>query len=195
MRSLWHTLRICLAAALLISLQTSAARAEQPLSELPGYFPLEELAILGRDELSTEINLKKPLLKLVAAATRKSEPEFSQLVASLDAIRVWIAEPEDVDLDQVRARIGKAAKWLEAHDWQVVIRTRDEGEEVYIYLRELESGIAGMAILAIGNDNEVALINIVGAMDLTQLERLGEFFDLPQLSLSEDDNDKKGSRR
>ena len=34
-----------------------------PLDELPGYFPLEELGILGRDDLSVEINLRRPLLR------------------------------------------------------------------------------------------------------------------------------------
>ena len=184
--------RAWLIASLLLALGTSPVHAEKPprteepqLSSLPGYFPLEELKILNRKELSTEINLKKPLLKIVAAVTRKEEPGFSKLVESLDAIRVWIAEPEDIDLVNVRARVEKAADWLEAHHWNAIIRTRDDGEEVHIYLRELEGEIAGMAVLAIGNDNEVALINIVGAIDLAQLERLSEAFNLPDLSLPE----------
>ncbi len=197
MRCLRLTTTTWLATSLTILLGAMPARAEeQPLSELPGYFPLEELDILGRNELSTEINLQKPLLKLVAAMTRKEEPGFSQLVASLEAIRVWIAEPDDVDLEKVRTRIKAAAKWLETHHWNVVIRTRDDDEEVYIYLRELEGEITGLAVLAIGSDQEVALINIVGAMDLAQLERLSEAFDLPQLDLPDnDDNTKKGSDR
>lgn len=187
---------IGLLGALMLLAPAAAAAAtepptETPLSKMPGYFPLEELDILGRKELSTEINLQKPLLKLVAAATRKSEPAFSQLLASLDAVRVWIAEPEDVDLVRVRARIARAADWLEDHHWNVVVRTRDDGEEVFIYLRQIDDEITGMAVLAIGSDNEVALINIVGAMDLSQLERLSARFDLPSFSMPETDTDEK----
>ena len=166
-------------AALLVVWVAPAAWAQQPLSQLPGYFPFEELDILARDELSLEINLSKPLLRLVAAATRNEEPEFSALIASLDAVRVRLASAEDVDLERTRKAIAGAAGWLEDKGWQVMIHTREDDEEIFIYTRELDGEIAGMAILVIEEEGEVAVINIVGRMDLAQLEKLGEAFDLP----------------
>ena len=62
-----------------------------------------------------------------------------------------------------------------------MIRSREEDEETFIYIRELDGEIAGMAILVIEEEGEVVVINIVGRMDLAQLEKLGEAFDLPQL--------------
>lgn len=173
-----------LATVLLLGLHAPAGQAQQrPLSELPGYFPFEELDILTRDELSVEINLSKPLLRLVAAATRKAEPEFAALIDSLDAVRVRVAPAEDVDLARARRATAGAADWLEDKGWQVVMRTRENDEETFIYTRELEGEIAGMAILAIEGGGDVAVINIVGRMDLAQLERLGEALDLPLVDI------------
>ncbi len=169
---------------LTLFLCASAAGAQpQALRELPGYFPFEELDILARDELSVEINLSKPLLRLVAAATRKTEPEFAALIDSLDAVRVRVAPSGDVDLERARAAVGAASRWLEGKGWQVVIRTREDGEETFIYTREIAGEIAGMAVLVIEQAGDVAVINIVGRMDLAQLEKLGEAFDIPLFSL------------
>ncbi len=168
--------------ALLVTLCAPAAWSQPPpLRELPGYFPFEELDILARDELSLEINLAKPLLRLVAAATRKAEPEFAALIDSLDAVRVRVAPADEVDLERARKATAGAADWLESQGWQVVVRAREDDEEIFIYTREQEGEIAGMAVLAIEEGGDVAVINIVGRMDLAQLEKLGEALDIPQL--------------
>ncbi len=168
--------------ALLVALCASAGWAQEPaLSELPGYFPFEELGILERDELSLEINLAKPLLRLVAAATRGAEPEFADLVASLDGVRVRIAPAGDVDLERARKATAAGAGWLEEKGWQVVVRAREDGEETSIYTREQGGEIAGMAVMVIEEAGDVAIINIVGRMDLAQLEKLGAALDIPQL--------------
>ena len=162
---------------------SAAGGQQQALSELPGYFPFEELDILARDELSVEVNLSKPLLRLVAAATRKAEPEFAELLESLDAVRVRVAPSGDVDLERARAAVGKASRWLEDKGWQVVVRTREHGEEIFIYTRELDGEIAGMAVLVVDDAGDVAVINVVGKMDLDQLGKLSEALDIPLFSL------------
>ena len=169
---------------LTLCLCASAVGAEQQaLSKLPGYFPFEELDILARDELSIEINLSKPLLRLVAAATRKTEPEFAELIASLDAVRVRVAPSGEVDLERARAAVSKATRWLEDRGWQVVVRAREDDEEIFIYTRELAGEIAGMAVLVVDEAGDVAVINIVGRMDLDQLGKLSEALDIPLFSL------------
>ena len=185
--------RQILGAALLIAFGASAGWAQDKLEDQPGYLPFEELDILGREALSIEINLGGPLLKLVAGATREDEPEFSQLIANLDAVRVRVAPLEDLDLEQVRAGLARATGWLEERGWQAIVRAREDDEEIYIYLLEQGDEIAGMAILAIEEGDEAAVINIVGKMDLSQLERLGEALDIPQLSRPPEPTDEEES--
>src|SRR5215470_4614513 len=69
-----------------------AAGAAASLAELPGYIPLEQLGLFSHQELSIEVNLAGPLLRMVSESTRGSDPEFSHLIAELKAIRVRVVE-------------------------------------------------------------------------------------------------------
>ncbi len=179
MRKRWiHSLAGLL---LLAVLQTSAAFAEPASETFPGSFPLQDLGILSREELTIEINLHGPMLKLVAAFTKKSEPAFSELIANLHEVRVWVAESDTLKVDKVRDRIGDAARWLEDHDWQVIVRTRDGDEENLIYTRNVDGEIVGIAVLVLDR-SEAAVINIVGRIDLESVAKLAAVLDIPQLS-------------
>ena len=89
----------CLAAAVLAAAATAAGQEQKTLRQHPGYFPVEDLDLLEREALSIEINLHGAMLRLVAAATRKAEPEFSNLIADPEAVRVRIAPLAKLDLD------------------------------------------------------------------------------------------------
>ena len=154
---------------------------EASLEAHPGYLPLDQLDILSRENLKVEINLHGPLLKLVAAATRDDEPEFSQLIAGLEAVRVRVASVADLDLEAVRSNVGRAASWLDGRGWQTIVRARDEGEEFYLYLRQEESGVVGLAVLVVEEGGDAAVINIVGDIDMTQIARLGRKLNIPHL--------------
>lgn len=159
------------------------AWAQDAKAPHPGQFPLDDLDILNRDELVVEVNLKGPLLRLVAAATRSEEPAFAELIASLEAVRVRVAELEEVDAKKVREGLGRAAAWLDDNDWDVIVRTREDDEEVYVYSRDDGEEIAGLAVLVVdAAGGEVVLVNIVGNVDWSQLEKLAEAFNIPQLS-------------
>src|SRR5215470_7517281 len=68
------------------------AAGSASLAELPGYIPLEQLGLFSHQELSIEVNLAGPLLRMVSESTRGSDPEFSHLIAELKAIRVRVVE-------------------------------------------------------------------------------------------------------
>ena len=66
-------------------------------------------------------------------------------------------------------------------DQQTIVRARDEGEEFYLYLRQEESGIVGLAVLVVEEGGDAAVINIVGDIDMTQIARLGRKLNIPHL--------------
>jgi Domain of unknown function (DUF4252) len=158
----------------------AAADEETALKNHPGYFPLEELGILDEEQLTLEVNLHAPMLKLVAAATRKGDPDFSQLVEGLQAVRVRIASLAGLDPGKVRADAARAGRWLKERGWQTIVRTRDGDDQIHIYLREIDGGIVGLAILAFEED-EATAINIAGPIDLTKLGSLARKLDIPLL--------------
>jgi len=160
---------------------TSTVRAAPAPPASPGALPFGELEIFARKDLTTEINLEGALLKLVGNATREDDPEFSKLVSGLEAIRVQVAPLKDLDAEKVRARMDHTVHWLEAQGWTAVVRTREKGEETYIYTREVQGQIVGLAVLSFEPGKEAAVINIVGRLDPDQIGRLGRGLHVPQL--------------
>ncbi|MEE8526845.1 MAG: DUF4252 domain-containing protein [Thermoanaerobaculia bacterium] len=172
---------LIIALLLLLPVRATTADEEKSLREHPGYFPLEELGILDAEKLTLEVNLHAPMLKLVAAATRGADPDFSQLVEGLEAVRVRIAPLADLDPEKVRANIARAGRWLRERGWQTIVRTQDGDEQIHIYLRQEGNEILGLAILALDEGGEATVINIAGPIDLSKLGSLAQKLDIPLL--------------
>jgi hypothetical protein len=171
-------LSLILAALLFLAATTGGA---QKLADQPGYLPLEQLNLFPSDELEVEINLDGPLLNMVAAATKKEDPEFSSVMAGLKSIKVQVFPLKGVDSAGIKPRIGRAVHWLEEKGWKSTIRVKDKGDETYIYLLESGGKIAGLTLLSMSPGDEAVVINIVGRIDPAQLGRLGQNLHLPQL--------------
>ncbi len=188
----WKGWAAGLALASLLGVQTvTADPPKRHWRDQPGYFPLETLGILAREDLSVEINLQGAMLRMVAGAVRAAEPDFAGLIENLAAVRVHIAPGDKLDLAKVSKRIRTATDWLEDNNWQAIVRTRDDDDdETYVYSHETDGEIDGMAILVM-EPTEVAVINIIGGIDLEQIERLGETLDLPLLPSSSKDEPSK----
>jgi hypothetical protein len=166
---------------LILLVAAPAAKAGTP-PEPSGAVPLDELGLFPRDKLSVEINLEGPLLRMVAAATSKDDPDFSRLMAGLKAIRVQVFPLKDAGgAGPLRPKVDRAVRWLEDRGWHSIVRVRDKGDETYIYLKEANGQIVGLTILALDSDEDAALINIVGKLDPAEIGRLGRHLDIPQL--------------
>jgi len=175
---------------LVLGLIASPTQAQSTLEEHPGYFPLDEVEILPRDNLSIEINLRNPLLKMVALAA-DDEPELADIISDLEGIRVLIGPLEGLDPEAVRSNIRSAADRLDKQNWQSIIRVREDDEEIYIYAMEKGGEIQGLTVLML-DDEEATLINLVGTIHPEDLTGLGRGLDLPQLerAVAEPDEEK-----
>jgi hypothetical protein len=154
--------------------------AQKPESQ-PGYVPIEELGLFPRDKLEVEIDIGPPILRMIAAGTRKDDPGFSAVMEGLKSIQVQVFPVKGVDTGAVKARIERAAQWLEGHGWKSSVRVRDQGQETYIYLKQTGDRIDGLTLLSLDPKDEAVVINIVGRIDPAQLGRLSQSLDVPQL--------------
>ena len=173
--------KLILLTVLGLLLATTAAFAGPPPADPPGSIPLDELGIFPREKLSVEINLGPPLLRLIAAATGKEDPEFSRLIANLREIRVQVFPATAGDAGSIRTRIGRAVSWLEDHGWAATVKVREQDEETFIYMKEADGNIQGLTLLSFQPGEEAVVINIVGRIDPAQLGRLGQTLDIPEL--------------
>lgn len=161
-----------------------AIAASAQIEDHPGYFPIDRFGILDEESLSLEINLDQGLLQLVSAALGGEEPEFAELVGALESIRVRVAPAESFDVGTVRSRLGEATNWLEDEGWSTMLRVREDGEEVYVYVRLDGGEMQGIAVLAMEMDGDAVLVNVVGSLDPERLAALAEVLDVPQLGLA-----------
>jgi hypothetical protein len=168
---------IAIAIPVLLLLAASAGQA-QNLTAQPGYVPLEKLDLFPQEKLSTEINIEGALLSLIAAGTKRAEPEFSSMIAGLKAINLQVFPLKDADEGSLRIRIGRAVRWLEDRGWKSTLKVRNEGEETYIYLKETAGRIDGLTLLSLSPGEEAVVINIVGRIDPAQIGRLAQHFDV-----------------
>jgi hypothetical protein len=167
-------------AVLALLLAVPAAWAVQPADA--GALPFQELDLFPREKLSVEINLEGPILKMVSQFAASDDPDFAKMMAGLKAIHVQVFPLKDkAGAGLLRGKIDRSVHWLEEHGWHSTVRVRDKGEETYIYLKEADGMMVGLAILSVQPGQEAALINIVGKLDPAQIGRVGRSLNIPQL--------------
>jgi hypothetical protein len=166
-----------------------------PADASPGALPFDQLEIFSRNDLTTEINLDGAILKLVSSASDDDDPEFSRLVSGLEAIRVQVAPLTAGNPEKVRAKLDQAVHWLESKGWTAVVRTKEKGEETYIYTKQVKGVMVGLTVLSFELGKEASVVNIVGRLDPAQLGRIGRGFHVHQLDkISPKDKDKDKPR-
>jgi hypothetical protein len=159
----------------------ACAASAQKLADDPGYVPFVELGLFPRQDLSVEVNLGGGLIKLVAAAAKKNDPELYSLLSGLKSIQLQVLPLTDKAPGSIKAKVDRAVHWLEERGWTAVVKVREGSEETFIYLKQAGEQIVGLTVLSFTPGDEAALINIVGRIDPEQLSRLGEGLDLEPL--------------
>ena len=81
-------------------------------------------------------------------------------------------------------RSRQIAERLEERGWDAVVRLRDYGQYVDVYVKENTSHIEGLMMMTVDADiGEIVLINIVGDIQPDELGRIGSKFDIGPLKM------------
>jgi len=154
---------------------------EQDPEKLPGYFDFGLAEDLGDRETSVEVYVKEPLLSIVRAATRREEPELSELLSRIKLITVRTFSIDDWDTADIKAKVRELGEKLDTERWEKIVRVKDVDEQVYIYMKSTDGNIEGMVVIAVEYGDEAAFVNIVGNITPESLERLYGRFNIPEL--------------
>jgi hypothetical protein len=171
MKPLFQTkLGALLIAALLVTLSAVAANAQEPSRLQLG--SLDHLTASASK--SVDVNIDQRLLRLAAKAFSDSdaeEREIKKVIAGVKGIYVKVFQFENegqyssADLETIRTQL-RAPGWTRL----VNVTSKKEGNlEVYLLMNG--DMVNGLAVLA--NDaKELAVVNIVGPVDLDKLAKL-----------------------
>jgi hypothetical protein len=181
-----QTVRLTATLVITIALGLAAAGvavAADSLAEIrnhPGFVALEDLDLFGPDGAQTDVDLRGPMMRMVAAATASSDPELSAALAGI--LRIRVLASEDVEDPAVaRSAIVRAGEQLEAEGWMRMVRVAEDDELVLVLARENGDHFAGLTVL-MADDEEISLVNLVGDIDPATIGRLAADLDaLPDL--------------
>ena len=182
MKSLFQTkLGALLTTALLVTFSAVAANAQEP-SRLQ-LSSLDHLA--AKASKSVDVNIDERLMRLaskVFSDTDAEEREIKKVVAGVKGIYVKVFEFENegqyssADLNTIRAQLS-APGWTRL----VNVTSKKEGNlEVYLLMHG--DTVNGLAVLA-SDDKELAVVNIVGPVDLDKLAKLEGQLGIPELGI------------
>lgn len=158
-------------------------QAQERLEQDPGYVDLKSIEPWFDGEPRLEVNIRGALLKLVAGASRREDPELADLLLNLKAIEVRGFELAPGDFADVERRTAAFARRLESQGWETVARVREREERVDVFLRIHDDAIAGMAVMVLdpANEDGAVFVNIVGEIDPEQVGRIGSRFQIDAL--------------
>lgn len=157
-------MRTASALAVTFALVCLVAPAAYSQSNLPGYYPIEDLGLFSSDQVEVDIDLDGAMTSIVAGATAQEDPEFADLMSNIDRIRVLSGEFESIDQGAIQAQMDMAVSQLESDGWTRTIRVTEDDEHVAIYLKQQDGLIVGLTVLVVESD-EATLVNIAGTIN------------------------------
>jgi hypothetical protein len=167
-RSLVAAGAVCLALA-------SVARAEDA-----GFVDFGTLNPTG-DHQFVEVNIKSNLIAMVAALTKKTEPEVTQVIEGLKQIRVNVLGLSKENRDDMKKRVTTIRESLDKAGWERIVTAIEKNQDVGIFLKTKDAKtVEGICVTVIEKD-QVVLVNVVGNIQPEKLATVGERFNIEPL--------------
>lgn len=117
-----------------------------------------------RKDVSISIGgLSWGIVKRIAMTAEKDDREVRAYVGSLDKIEVVVYEARGISKDDVRP-IGEIVKESLDGDWELMVKTAEDDELVWIHYREDDERIRDMNIVSYDGD-EFVIVRLSGRLD------------------------------
>ncbi|MEE4108837.1 MAG: DUF4252 domain-containing protein [Halieaceae bacterium] len=141
------------------------AAEEAPVEKQAGYVDFGELAE-AYGEPRVMINIGSSLLRLVNAI-KHEDPVAEQILRDMQSIRVHVYDTHG-NLAPAKGRIDRVRSQLADDNWELIVHSREGGEQVEIFVKQDEVRIHGLAVMAVDSE-EAVFINVLGSIDPEQL--------------------------
>jgi hypothetical protein len=141
--------------------------------------------LMSKASETVDVDIDESLMRLTAKIFNSKDPgeaRVKELVSGLKGIHVRILEFEKegefvaADLESIRVQL-RSPGWNKL----VNVRSRKEGS-VDVYLMTSGNQVLGLAVLASGA-KQIAVVNILGNVDVEKLSDLEGHFGLPDLEI------------
>ncbi len=160
----------------------SAMAADDSVQDHPGYVDFSILQFLSGQAAKVEVNLKSPLLAMMAQLISTEDTETAALVSQLQRVTVQVFPTKEHDLNQIADAMALTADELDNKGWERVVRVRDNSDHVDIYFKLSDDAtlIHGITIMAAA-PQETVFVNIVGDINAADIAALSQRFNIEHL--------------
>ena len=169
---------------LLLGIVVAVPAAAEDRTQSRGWVDSEPfLELAGDDDLEVEVSIQGALMKMIAAGFTEEDPELADAVAGLERIYAAVVNLRDSDkrtrgADLMNATSGRLRK----AGWQSVVRVRDEESLLTVMTVGGEETVDGLVVLVLEKtEGQLVFVNLVGTIDVAQIEKIGSSMDLPGL--------------
>jgi hypothetical protein len=146
----------------------------------PGFVDFGTLNPTGENQF-VEVNIKSNLIAMVAAITKKSEPEVTQVIEGLKAIRVNVLGVTKENRDDMKKRVTDIREQLDKAGWERIVTAIEKNQDVGVFLKTKDAKTVEGVCVTVIEKNQVVLVNVVGDIQPEKLAIVGERFDVEPL--------------
>ena len=123
------------------------------------------------------VNLNKTMLGFISKINM-SDPEASELISKLKAVRVQIYNMTDNDQPALDL-IARVSEDIQTKDWLPIVTVNEKDEKVRVFTKITNDIMDGLVVMVINNsepqgEREAVFINIVGEIDPAQINKVTE---------------------
>lgn len=176
--------KLLLLTALLAASVLMFAQDDKNYVNEPGYVNFGDLTPYEKGEEVTEVFVEQNLLKMVAKMSKKEDPALSSLLEGIKLVKVNSFKVQDNQRKDLVGRLDGIDKQLSGKNWNRIVKVRGTKEYTNVYLKPTTDGnsFEGLVVATMEESGEVALVNIVGKIDLDTIGKLSDQFDIPALN-------------
>ena len=164
-----------------IALVAAPLQAADAVESNPGYINFEKYVGMHAEESKVEVQLKGPLLRLAASIVEAQNEDVSNLISSVELVRVHVYEVTEDNREQFAESVANIAENLKSQNWEQLVTVKDGDENVAVFANmPSEEAIAGI-VVSVASGDEAVFINVVGNVAIEALADLGKQLNIPQL--------------
>ncbi len=181
----WTRLTAVLLATAMASTASAGSRERErerrERDRLPGLVDGSKfMDFANEDKTLIEVNIRAPLLKVLAKAVHHEDKHAAELLSQIEAVSAIVVTVEDGD--GVRAQIGKITEQLEDKDWDHIARIKENDALVNVLALYDEEAILGLVVMVYEQGGqELVFANIAGRLDMALMASISAGLNIPGL--------------
>lgn len=162
-------------------LLASTPASGQNLDRDAGFVDLASIERVFNAPPKIEVNVRGSLLRMVTEASRREDPALADVLGRLKSVQVRSWEIDAARQSDIERHANDFAQRLTRGGWDTVVRVREDGQNVGVFLRETGDLISGLTIVVV-ESGEAIFVNIVGDIDPSEVGMIGQRFNIDGIS-------------